>query len=300
MKVQEDGLIPMSIKKADQFLTRGEAAEIIWQYLINRPESYKEKASNYFRWENENFVKYELIGYTGESLNSAPYFRKDEEIYYGSIRAEYFKEIEADNNSFKIGYFNAYEKRYTEKGREIKIGIAMDKMGIFNPGKRLEISDSKSFEIIKNSFAIDGYNIGEATYGYGKDKENAYLITCYVFKCEISAIRDADADSFQYLGRVMASDKNYTYDFGKKIENTHLDAESFELISYDLGKDKNGYYFIDEWQNVKPLTLLKQEGGGKNLYHFTDKEGKKVYLYDTRWDPGSILEEVENMSPSDF
>lgn len=296
--IQEKGLIPANIKKIDQPLTRGEATELIWQYLINRPERQKEKPSNYFRWENNNFTSYELIGYTGESLNAAPYFRKDEKIYYGNIQSEYFKEIEAENESFKVVYFDAYEKRrYSEKSRKFTLAIAMDKFGIFNPGKRLEKSDSQSFEVIENSFAIENYSIGEATYGYGKDNENAYVITCYAYKCQIGAIRGADVDSFQYLGRVMAADKENTYDIGKKIENVHLDADSFEFISFDLGKDESGYYFIDEWQNVKPLILLEQTG---NNYYFTDEGGKVVYQYNTNWGPESKLIEVENMSPSDY
>ena len=67
--------------------------------------------------------------------------------------------------------------------------------------------------------------------GYGKDRANVY----YQYN-----IMDADALTFQLLEGSYATDKEYAFYEGVKINGSH--AASFKVLSYNVSKDKNNVF----------------------------------------------------------
>lgn len=135
------------------------------------------------------------------------YYSKDKNsVYYKNTLVAF-----ADHRSFKI-----------IKGNVKDFGV--DENYVYCDGKKLENSDSKTFEV------LDSYN--------AKDKNNVY--ESFVFGCSIV---NNDASSFTILDRNYQKDSKGIYIFGRKIE--HADPASFEFVDDIIGKDKNYVYYLD-------------------------------------------------------
>ena len=198
-----------------------------------------------------------------KDVTSIDYFVDKNNIYYAYENLE--KIQGADKNSFEVlGYY-----------------IAKDKNNVYYNGKKMENVDSKSFKNFGNFI--------------GKDKNRVFYITGN------EDIKDADAESFEIMGDTYYfRDKNnifvikYSNDFPDGegfIKLPNIDRNSFITLSKEIGKDKNGVYYIDEKinginpNNVKVIEKIAQDNyilqSGNNYYlTFNNNEG----MYDRKND----------------
>ena len=194
----------------------------------------------------------------GIDVTSIDYFVDKNNIYYAYENLE--KIQGADKNSFEVlGYY-----------------IAKDKNNIYYNGKKMENVDSKSFK-----------NFGDFI---GKDKNRVFYITGN------EDIKDVDAKSFEIMGDTRYfRDKNnifvikYSNDFPDGqgfIKLPNIDRNSFITLSEEIGKDKNGIYYIDEKINginpnkVKVIEKIGQDNyilQSENNYYLTFNSNSDLY-----------------------
>ena len=193
-----------------------------------------------------------------KDVTSIDYFVDKNNIYYAYEDLE--KIQGADKNSFEVlGYY-----------------IAKDKNNVYYNGKKMENVDSKSFK-----------NFGDFI---GKDKNRVFYITGN------EDIKDVDAKSFEIMGDTRYfRDKNnifvikYSNDFPDGqgfIKLPNIDRNSFITLSEEIGKDKNGVYYIDEKINginpnkVKVIEKIGQDNyilQSGNNYYLTFNSNKDLY-----------------------
>ena len=198
-----------------------------------------------------------------KDVTSIDYFVDKNNIYYAYENLE--KIQGADKNSFEV--LGNY--------------IAKDKNNVYYNGKKMENVDSKSFK-----------NFGDFI---GKDKNRVFYITGN------EDIKDVDAKSFEIMGDTRYfRDKNnifvikYSNDFPDGqgfIKLPNIDRNSFITLSEEIGKDKNGVYYIGEKinginpNNVRVIQEIGQANyilqNGNNYYlTFNSNEG----MYDRKND----------------
>ena len=191
------------------------------------------------------------------------YFVDKNNIYYAYENLE--KIQGADKNSFEI--LGNY--------------IAKDKNNVYYKGTKMENVDSASVKTFGNFI--------------GKDKNRVFYITGN------EDVKDADASSFEMMGDTRYfRDKNnifvikYSNDFPDGegfIKLPNIDRNSFITLSEEIGKDKNGVYYIDEKinginpNNIKVIEKIGQDNyilqSGNNYYlTFNSNEG----MYDSKND----------------
>ena len=194
----------------------------------------------------------------GKDVTSIDYFVDKNNIYYAYENLE--KIQGADKNSFEV--LGNY--------------IAKDKNNVYYNGKKMENVDSKSFKNFGNFI--------------GKDKNRVFYITGN------EDIKDADAESFEIMGDTRYfRDKNnifvikYSNDFPDGegfIKLPNIDRNSFITLSEEIGKDKNGVYYIDEKINginpnkVKVIEKIGQDNyilQSENNYYLTFNSNSDLY-----------------------
>ena len=194
----------------------------------------------------------------GKDVTSIDYFVDKNNIYYAYEDLE--KIQGADKNSFEV--LGNY--------------IAKDKNNVYYNGKKMENVDSKSFKNFGNFI--------------GKDKNRVFYITGN------EDIKDADAESFEIMGDTYYfRDKNnifvikYSNDFPDGegfIKLPNIDRNSFITLSEEIGKDKNGVYYIDEKINginpnkVKVIEKIGQDNyilQSENNYYLTFNSNSDLY-----------------------
>ncbi|MDO4639181.1 MAG: DKNYY domain-containing protein [Leptotrichia hongkongensis] len=193
-----------------------------------------------------------------KDVTSIDYFVDKNNIYYAYENLE--KIQGADKNSFEV--LGNY--------------IAKDKNNVYYNGKKMENVDSKSFKNFGNFI--------------GKDKNRVFYITGN------EDIKDADAESFEIIGDTYYfRDKNnifvikYSNDFPDGegfIKLPNIDRNSFITLSEEIGKDKNGVYYIDEKINginpnkVKVIEKIGQDNyilQSENNYYLTFNSNSDLY-----------------------
>ena len=193
-----------------------------------------------------------------KDITSIDYFVDKNNIYYAYENLE--KIQGADKNSFEI--LGNY--------------IAKDKNNVYYNGKKMENVDSKSFKNFGNFI--------------GKDKNRVFYITGN------EDIKDADAESFEIMGDTYYfRDKNnifvikYSNDFPDGegfVKLPNIDRNSFITLSEEIGKDKNGVYYIDEKINginpnkVKVIEKIGQDNyilQSENNYYLTFNSNSDLY-----------------------
>ena len=193
-----------------------------------------------------------------KDITSIDYFVDKNNIYYAYENLE--KIQGADKNSFEI--LGNY--------------IAKDKNNVYYNGKKMENVDSKSFKNFGNFI--------------GKDKNRVFYITGN------EDIKDADAESFEIMGDTYYfRDKNnifvikYSNDFPDGegfVKLPNIDRNSFITLSEEIGKDKNGVYYIDEKINginpnkVKVIEKIRQDNyilQSENNYYLTFNSNSDLY-----------------------
>ena len=193
-----------------------------------------------------------------KDVTSIDYFVDKNNIYYAYENLE--KIQGADKNSFEV--LGNY--------------IAKDKNNVYYNGKKMENVDSKSFKNFGNFI--------------GKDKNRVFYITGN------EDIKDADAESFEIMGDTYYfRDKNnifvikYSNDFPDGqgfIKLPNIDRNSFITLSEEIGKDKNGVYYIDEKINginpnkVKVIEKIGQDNyilQSENNYYLTFNSNSDLY-----------------------
>ncbi|WP_455045909.1 DKNYY domain-containing protein [Leptotrichia trevisanii] len=184
-----------------------------------------------------------------KDVTSIDYFVDKNNIYYAYENLE--KIQGADKNSFEVlGYY-----------------IAKDKNNVYYNGKKMENVDSKSFK-----------NFGDFI---GKDKNRVFYVAGN------KDIKDVDAESFEMMGDTdYFRDKNnvfvikYSNDFPDGegfIKLPNIDRNSFITLSEEIGKDKNGVYYIDEKINgINPNNIKVIEKIGQDNYIL--QSGNNYYL----------------------
>ena len=198
-----------------------------------------------------------------KDVTSIDYFVDKNNIYYAYENLE--KIQGADKNSFEV--LGNY--------------IAKDKNNVYYKGRKMENVDSASIKTFGNFI--------------GKDKNRVFYITGN------EDIKDADAESFEIMGDTRYfRDKNnifvikYSNDFPDGegfIKLPNIDRNSFITLSEEIGKDKNGVYYIDEKinginpNNIKVIEKIGQDNyilqSGNNYYlTFNSNEG----MYDSKND----------------
>ena len=184
-----------------------------------------------------------------KDITSIDYFVDKNNIYYAYENLE--KIQGADKNSFEV--LGNY--------------IAKDKNNVYYNGKKMENVDSKSFKNFGNFI--------------GKDKNRVFYITGN------EDIKDADAESFEIIGDTYYfRDKNnifvikYSNDFPDGegfIKLPNIDRNSFITLSEEIGKDKNGIYYIGEKINgINPNNVRVIEEMGQDNYIL--QSGNNYYL----------------------
>ena len=157
---------------------------------------------------------------------------------------------EADRNSFKI----------------LDYYIAKDKKNVYYKGKKMENVDSESFKEFGSFIA--------------KDKNRVFYIEGN------EDIKDIDVASFEMMGDTYYfSDKKnvFAIKYGGEfpdgqgfVKLKNIDRNSFSTLSREIGKDKNGVYYIDKKingispNNARVIEELGQDNyilqGGNNYY----------------------------------
>ena len=193
-----------------------------------------------------------------KDVTSIDYFVDKNNIYYAYENLE--KIQGADKNSFEV--LGNY--------------IAKDKNNVYYKGRKMENVDSASIKTFGNFI--------------GKDKNRVFYITGN------EDIKDADASSFEIMGDTYYfRDKNnifvikYSNDFPDGegfIKLPNIDRNSFITLSEEIGKDKNGVYYIDEKINginpnkVKVIEKIGQDNyilQSGNNYYLTFNSNKDLY-----------------------
>ena len=193
-----------------------------------------------------------------KDLTSIDYFVDKNNIYYAYENLE--KIQGADKNSFEV--LGNY--------------IAKDKNNVYYKGRKMENVDSASIKTFGNFI--------------GKDKNRVFYITGN------EDIKDADAESFEIMGDTYYfRDKNnifvikYSNDFPDGqgfIKLPNIDRNSFITLSEEIGKDKNGVYYIDEKINginpnkVKVIEKIGQDNyilQSENNYYLTFNSNSDLY-----------------------
>ncbi|WP_314394627.1 DKNYY domain-containing protein [Leptotrichia shahii] len=193
-----------------------------------------------------------------KDITSIDYFVDKNNIYYAYENLE--KIQGADKNSFEV--LGNY--------------IAKDKNNVYYKGRKMENVDSPSIKTFGNFI--------------GKDKNRVFYITGN------EDIKDADAKSFEMMGDTYYfRDKNnifvikYSNDFPDGegfIKLPNIDRNSFITLSEEIGKDKNGVYYIDEKINginpnkVKVIEKIGQDNyilQSGNNYYLTFNSNKDLY-----------------------
>ena len=194
----------------------------------------------------------------GKDVTSIDYFVDKNNIYYAYENLE--KIQGADKNSFEV--LGNY--------------IAKDKNNVYYKGRKMENVDSASIKTFGNFI--------------GKDKNRVFYITGN------EDIKDADASSFEIMGDTYYfRDKNnifvikYSNDFPDGegfIKLPNIDRNSFITLSEEIGKDKNGVYYIDEKINginpnkVKVIEKIGQDNyilQSENNYYLTFNSNSDLY-----------------------
>ena len=193
-----------------------------------------------------------------KDITSIDYFVDKNNIYYAYENLE--KIQGADKNSFEV--LGNY--------------IAKDKNNVYYKGRKMENVDSASIKTFGNFI--------------GKDKNRVFYITGN------EDIKDADAESFEIMGDTYYfRDKNnifvikYSNDFPDGegfIKLPNIDRNSFITLSEEIGKDKNGVYYIDEKINginpnkVKVIEKIGQDNyilQSENNYYLTFNSNSDLY-----------------------
>ena len=193
-----------------------------------------------------------------KDITSIDYFVDKNNIYYAYENLE--KIQGADKNSFEV--LGNY--------------IAKDKNNVYYKGRKMENVDSASIKTFGNFI--------------GKDKNRVFYITGN------EDIKDADASSFEIMGDTYYfRDKNnifvikYSNDFPDGegfIKLPNIDRNSFITLSEEIGKDKNGVYYIDEKINginpnkVKVIEKIGQDNyilQSENNYYLTFNSNSDLY-----------------------
>lgn len=193
-----------------------------------------------------------------KDVTSIDYFVDKNNIYYDYENLE--KIQGADKNSFEVlGYY-----------------IARDKNNVYYKGRKMENVDSASIKTFGNFI--------------GKDKNRVFYITGN------KDIKDADAESFEIMGDTYYfRDKNnifvikYSNDFPDGegfIKLPNIDRNSFITLSEEIGKDKNGVYYIGEKinginpNNVRVIEEMGQDNyilQSENNYYLTFNSNEGMY-----------------------
>ena len=194
----------------------------------------------------------------GKDVTSIDYFVDKNNIYYAYENLEKIQGV--DKNSFEV--LGNY--------------IAKDKNNVYYKGRKMENVDSASIKTFGNFI--------------GKDKNRVFYITGN------EDIKDADASSFEIMGDTYYfRDKNnifvikYSNDFPDGegfIKLPNIDRNSFITLSEEIGKDKNGVYYIDEKINginpnkVKVIEKIGQDNyilQSENNYYLTFNSNSDLY-----------------------
>ena len=194
------------------------------------------------------------------------------------------KKVKGTNKStFKIPSENE-----TLKDRNVVGLLEVDKNNVYNVGEPLNISP-RDFSLIgerndyvkndKGVYFIDVYNVSKPTTveklpvnpdkfniikkNYLKDDKIIYYNNNGNFKVE-----GADAETFQELTENYGKDKNYIYFGEQKIENS--DSSSAKAITDIILKDKNNVYYIgqkmDEIADAATFEAISSVDGLNGFY----------------------------------
>ena len=189
-------------------------------------------------------------------------------IVNADIRVVPFYEIHGNSVYYRTE--NGLEKLQNSDAKTFEIlgyYIAKDKNNVYYKGTKMENVDSASVKTFGNFI--------------GKDKNRVFYITGN------EDIKDADASSFEIMGDTRYfRDKNnifvikYSNDFPDGegfIKLPNIDRNSFITLSEEIGKDKNGVYYIGEKINgINPNNIKVIEKIGQDNYIL--QSGNNYYL----------------------
>ena len=198
-------------------------------------------------------------------------------IVNADIRVVPFYEIHGNSVYYRTE--NGLEKLQNSDAKTFEIlgyYIAKDKNNVYYKGTKIENVDSASVKTFGNFI--------------GKDKNRVFYITGN------EDIKDADAESFEIMGDTRYfRDKNnifvikYSNDFPDGegfIKLPNIDRNSFITLNEEIGKDKNGVYYIDEKinginpNNIKVIEKIGQDNyilQSGNNYYLTFNSNKDLY-----------------------
>ena len=251
------------------------------------PEGFETVKENYVK-DSKNVYKIE-----SEITDSIPIFSDNKintkKISVDGLDVKTFRALENSKDVTSIDYFvdknniyYAYENLEKIQGADknsfeiLSNYIAKDKNNVYYNGKKMENVDSASVKTFGNFI--------------GKDKNRVFYITGN------EDVKDADASSFEIMGDTRYfRDKNnifvikYSNDFPDGegfIKLPNIDRNSFITLSEEIGKDKNGVYYIDEKINginpnkVKVIEKIGQDNyilQSGNNYYLTFNSNKDLY-----------------------
>ena len=234
-------------------------------YIKDDKNIYKVKLEEALFFSS-NEINTKKISVDGLNVKTFRTLENDKEIetnYFGDKNSVYYiyenidKIKEADRNSFKI----------------LDYYIAKDKKNVYYKGKKMENVDSESFKEFGSFIA--------------KDKNRVFYIEGN------EDIKDIDAASFEMMGDTYYfSDKKNVFaikyggefpDGQSFVKLKNIDRNSFSTLSREIGKDKNGVYYIGEKidgispNNARVIEELGQDNyilQGDNNYYLMYKSQK--------------------------
>ena len=210
---------------------------------------------------------------TFERLSGTTYYSKDKNnLYYQEVKID-----KIDNKNLKILYSD---------------GIDLVKNGnkIFSEGKKLNIKNPKTFEIISNE-----YNSVPSLI-YGKDDKNVYAITRFDEVYSSKIIKNADVNSFEIMKNNMyTKDKNniyFTRNDVVKLEGADKDSFVIQENDNDFSYDKNNVYFMGKkinGINSNEFRIIDLNNKNESFYFLTDNKNlyKLITIFDE--DSGKIV-----------
>jgi len=193
-------------------------------------------------------------------------------------------------SGFDVPSFNILGDRYAIDAN----GVYYDYQGIFDSSDIIIGADPNTFEVTKWSLAKDQNNvysngmvIEEADsntlamldYNFFRDANHVYQLNST--HKGYSLLEDIDPDTFRFFPRdgqpsFLISDKNGFYYMLKGIKAfPNIDADTFEVINYIYGRDKEHVYYIHyKRENTGPVLIPEADLNTFKVIHRWHAEDK--------------------------
>lgn len=210
-----------------------------------------------------------------KSILGGDFYKDKNSVYYVDTSEDksVLKKLEgADSKTFQAGIFSK-DKNNVYYGTNILKGVSSNGFEILNI-MPLIVKDNKNVYYLetyetgiaaptilnlKDMDVTSLKSIGNSFYDniYYRDENNVYFITIDSNqKVKFEKLSGANSKTFETFDSYEKDDKN-VYISGNKLDG--IDVKSFEKLSYNIIKDKNGVYFLDAVEENETFKIEVQK-----------------------------------------